>query len=106
MILIDQAGVEVPDGGAPAFVHHNIDSGYSFEDFDVNDRCWAWHQDGLAVGNPWFVAQVRSKNATTGRITVRFADCDYNTPGYHPSELSLEDENENEDHDMLLVNND
>lgn len=96
--------VELPDlPDRDAFLHHGIDSGYVYADFDVNDIVWAWHQDGANDGNFWFKAQIRSKQIAKGTLTIRFADTNYDVPGYHPSEVSLEDRNENEDFDLLQV---
>ena len=53
-----------------------IDSGHQFDDFNINDLVEAWHgHDPRFVnddGDPWLSAQVRDKDASSGRLTLRF----------------------------------
>jgi hypothetical protein len=62
---------------SPSFpLSFQIDSGHQFDDFDINDLVEAWHgHDPRFVnddGDPWLSAQVRDKDASSGRLTLRF----------------------------------
>ncbi len=62
-------------------------TGFTLEDFAVDDLVFAWYKDGH-----YYRAQVKAKNLRKKTLTIRFDDVSDNTPNYPPHLLCFDEE--------------